>query len=65
MGDPLNRWAEVDLAVLAQGKCQLITTIQQLKHRLQIVVTVLTTASDMQKQVEFGGSGEAEVCHKG
>ena len=49
---------QAEYAVVAHLKCHPIAEIQQLEHRLQLVIAILPAAGNMQEQVQFGGSQE-------
>lgn len=48
-------------AIVANGKGDFIAVIEELKNRLQLVVTVFTAAEDVQHQVELGGRGQCQA----
>ncbi|MCY1415302.1 hypothetical protein D9M71_307800 [compost metagenome] len=65
MGDVIDFAVKTDFAVLAQGERQLVGVVEELKQRLQFVITVGAAPEDVQHQVELGrsGQGQCRVAH--
>src|SRR5207253_3954835 len=51
----------LDLPVLAHTDHDRVAQVDELKERLQLVITVRATADDVQKEIEFRGGGPVRL----
>ncbi|CRM94075.1 hypothetical protein [Pseudomonas sp. 22 E 5] len=54
---------QLDHAIVAQGEGQFIAVVEELKQRLQLVVTVFTATEDVQHQIEFCRGGQCQCLY--
>ncbi|MNN43548.1 hypothetical protein D3C81_1577890 [compost metagenome] len=61
MGHAGNIAVQANLAIFAEGELQFVAVVEELEHRLQLVVAVGAAAKDMQEQIELGRGWQGQA----
>ncbi|MNR13157.1 hypothetical protein D3C85_1295490 [compost metagenome] len=61
VGDALELGVQANDTVIANGEGDFVAVLEELKHRLQFVITIFTATQNVQHQIEFGRRGQSQA----